>query len=91
MINDITNKDFWKATGIRCLRSFLSVIAGAQSISPIITEIDWRVTLLSALSTTFWIFIACVMAGLPEVKFQNDLIQLSELNEEPDVDEEVED
>lgn len=61
------NKAFWKATGIRCARSFLSVVLGAQAGSNLITEIDWKATLILATSTTFWIFLACIMAGLPEV------------------------
>lgn len=67
MNNNLTNKTWWKATGIRCLRSFLSVILGAQSANVLITDIDWKTTILAALTTTFWIFIACVIAGLPEV------------------------
>lgn len=64
------SKDFWKATGIRCLRSFLSVILGARTGNVLITEIDWKVTLIAAISATFWIFIACIIAGLPEVNYK---------------------
>lgn len=60
--------EFWKATGIRCARSFISVILGAQAGSNLITEIDWKATLILATSTTFWIFLACILAGLPEVE-----------------------
>lgn len=62
------NNQFWKATGIRCARSFISVVLGAQAGSNLITEIDWKSTLILATSTTFWIFLACILAGLPEVK-----------------------
>lgn len=67
------NKEFWKATGIRCLRSFLSVILGARTGDALITDIDWKVTLIAAVSATFWIFIACLLAGLPEVKLSDTL------------------
>lgn len=67
------NKQFWKATGIRCLRSFLSVILGARTGNVLITEIDWKVTLIAAISATFWIFIACIIAGLPEVEYQQHI------------------
>ena len=73
------DKEFWKATGIRCLRSFLSVIIGAQSVNMLLTEIDWEATLLAAVSTTFWIFLACIYAGLPEVDAVQALKQLEEL------------
>ena len=68
MNESITSKEFWKATGIRCARSFISVVLGAQAGSNLITEIDWKSTLILATSTTFWIFLACILAGLPEVK-----------------------
>lgn len=84
------DKEFWKATGIRCLRSFISVIIGAQSVSLLITEIDWKATLLAAVSTTFWIFLACIYAGLPEVDAVQALKQLEELRPEPEVDDEDE-
>lgn len=62
------NKEFWKATGIRCLRTFISTIMGVWTADKLITEIDWKVTLLAAVSTTVYIFLACVLAGLPEVE-----------------------
>ena len=82
------DKEFWKATGIRCLRSFISVIIGAQSVSLLLTEIDWKATLLAAASTTFWIFLACIYAGLPEVDAVQALKQLEDLRPEPVTDEE---
>jgi hypothetical protein len=69
----ITSKEFWKATGIRCARSFISVVLGAQAGSNLITEIDWKSTLILATSTTFWIFLACILAGLPEVKMSEHI------------------
>lgn len=81
---DITSREFWKATAIRCLRSFLSVILGAQSANLLITEIDWKSTLIAALTTTLWIFIACVLAGLPEVKLEQTLYDLDNPGVEED-------
>ena len=83
------NKEFWKATGIRCLRSFLSVILGAQTGNlTLITDIDWRSTLIAAVSTTFWILIACILAGLPEV---NAAATIYALENAPDGDDEEDD
>jgi len=82
------NKEFWKATGIRCLRSFLSVILGARTGDALITDIDWKVTLIAAVSATFWIFIACLLAGLPEVKLSGTLYALDNDPYDEDDDEE---
>ena len=64
---------FWKATGIRCLRTFLTTILGVWTADTLITDIDWKAMLLSAFSTTGYIFIVCVIGGLPEVKLQEHL------------------
>lgn len=61
------NKKFWRAVGIRCLRTFLTTILGVWTAGTLITDVDWKYTLMSAVSTTIYIFITCVVAGLPEV------------------------
>lgn len=61
------NMKFWRAVGIRCLRTFLTTILGVWTAGTLITEVDWKYTLMSAVSTTIYIFITCVVAGLPEV------------------------
>lgn len=66
-------KDFWRATAIRCARSFISVIMGVWTVDTLVTEIDWKATLLAAFSTTFYIFLACILAGLPEVNNLNTI------------------
>lgn len=62
------NKEFWRATGIRCLRTFLTTILGVWTGGQLITEVDWKFTLISAISATVYIFITCILAGLPEVE-----------------------
>lgn len=67
MNNNITNKTWWYATGIRLLRTFLTTIMGCWTADKLVTEVDWRATLIAAVSSTLYIFIACLIAGLPEV------------------------
>lgn len=87
----MNNIEFWKATAIRCARSFISVIMGVWTAGTLITEIDWKTTLLAAFSTTVYIFLACVLAGLPEVKLANTLYDLdNDPDDEEDDDEEGE-
>ena len=66
---------FWKATGIRCIRTFLTTILGVWTAGTLITDVDWKTTLISALSATVYIFIVCVVGGLPEVKYKEHLYQ----------------
>ena len=82
------SKTFWKATGIRCLRTFLTTILGVWTAGTLITEIDWKATLLAAFSTTIYIFIVCIVGGLPEVKAKQSLHQY---HDEPSDSEVVDD
>ena len=63
-------KEFWKATGVRCLRTFLVTILACWSSDQLITTVDWRYTLIASVSATVYIFILCVLAGLPEVPIE---------------------
>lgn len=49
------------------MRTFLTTILGVWTAGTLITDVDWKYTLMSAVSTTIYIFITCVVAGLPEV------------------------
>lgn len=66
------NKAFWKATGVRLIRTFLTTILGVWTAGTLITDIDWKTTLLSAFSATVYILIVCVIGGLPEVNDVDD-------------------
>lgn len=65
-------REFWKATVIRLIRTFLTTILGVWTAGQLITDIDWGTTLLSAGSATVYIFILCLAQGLPEVKEDED-------------------
>lgn len=80
-------KAFWKATLIRCIRTFLTAILGVWTAGTLITEIDWKATLLAAFSTTVYIFILCVVRGLPEVELENNMY----MNEDEPADSVTED
>ena len=69
------NKTFWKATGVRLIRTFLTTILGVWTAGTLITDIDWKATLISAFSATVYILILCIVAGLPEVKAKQNLYQ----------------
>lgn len=68
IINRIVNNEFIKSTAVRCLRTFLTTILGVWTAGTLITDVDWRTTLISALSATVYIFIVCLIGGLPEIK-----------------------
>ena len=70
------NKDFWKAAGIRALRTFIQVILAVWTAGQLITEVDWKFLLLSAFSSAVYSMLTSILAGLPEVKLSDTLIAL---------------
>lgn len=61
-------RDWLRATAIRCARTFLTTILGVWTADKLITDVDWKATLLAAASTTVYIFVLCIVGGLPEVE-----------------------
>lgn len=81
--------DFWKAAGIRALRTFIQVILAVWTAGQLITEVDWKFLLLSAFSSAVYSLLTSVLAGLPEVALTDTLYALD--NEPYDEEEDEED
>ena len=81
--------EFWKAAGVRALRTFIQVILAVWTAGQLITEVDWKFVLLSAFSTAVYSLLTSILAGLPEVNTLNTLYALdNEPDEEDDEEEE---
>lgn len=65
--------EFWKAAGIRALRTFLQVILAVWTAGQLITEVDWRFLLMSAFSSAVYSLLTSILAGLPEVQLADTL------------------
>lgn len=79
------NGEFWKAAGIRAVRTFLQVILAVWTAGQLITEVDWRFLILSAFSSAVYSLLTSVLAGLPEVALADTLY---DLDNDPDEDDE---
>lgn len=66
-MNRFNWKEWLTATLVRCVRTFLTTILGVWTAGTLITDVDWPTTLLAAGSATAYIFVLCLVAGLPEV------------------------
>ena len=80
--------EFWKAAGIRALRTFIQVILAVWTAGQLITEVDWKFLLLSAFSSAVYSVLTSILSGLPEVNLTDTLYAL---DNEPYDDEEDED
>lgn len=78
------NKEFWKAAGIRALRTFIQVILAVWTAGQLITEVDWKFLLMSAFSSAVYSMLTSILAGLPEVALTDTLYAL---DNDPDEDE----
>ena len=60
--------EFWKATGIRALRTFLQVVLALWTSGKLITEVNWKFVIVSAFSAAVYSVITSIATGLPEVE-----------------------
>ena len=81
----MNNIEFWKAAGIRALRTFIQVILAVWTAGQLITEVDWKFLLMSAFSSAVYSLLTSILAGLPEVQFADTLYSLDNEGEiDPD-------
>lgn len=66
-----------QAAAIRAVKTFLQTILGVWTAGTLITDIDWKVTLLAAFSAAAYSVITSVVTGLPEVD-SGDYIEVEE-------------
>lgn len=78
----MNNIEFWKAAGIRALRTFLQVILAVWTAGQLITEVDWRFLLMSAFSSAVYSLLTSILSGLPEVQLADTLYALDNDGEE---------
>lgn len=91
MIEDIMNKDFWKATLIRAIKTICQTAVATIGTTAMIEDVNWALVLSASALAGILSILTSISAGLPEVKYQQSLEQLAELREEPLTDEEDED
>lgn len=78
-------KDFWKATAIRACRTFIQAILAVWTAGTVITQVDWKVVLLSAFSAAVYSVLTSIMTGLPEVEYKQHVYMSAEEPEDSEV------
>lgn len=76
--------EFWKAAGIRSIRTFIQVVLAVWTAGQLITEVDWKFVLLSAFSSAVYSLLTSILAGLPEVNLTDSLYALDNVPTEDD-------
>lgn len=82
MINDILDKDFWKALLIRVIKTWCQAfvgVVGVDGAGRTLAEVDWWFAISAATVAAIICLVWNIGAGLPEVKYVQNLEQLEEI------------
>ena len=64
---EITSADFWKAAGIRALKTFCQTAIAAIGTTALIEEVNWLVVGSASLLAAILSVLTSIVTGLPEV------------------------
>ena len=81
------NKEFWKATGIRALRTICQTAIASIGTAIVITEVDWRYVLSASLLAGLLSVLTSIATGLPEVEYAQHVYMSKEEPEDSSIDE----
>lgn len=62
------NKEFWKATAIRALRTVCQTAVATIGTTALITEVDWAVVVSASALAGLLSVLTSIATGLPEVE-----------------------
>lgn len=61
------NTDFWKATGIRALRTICQTAVAMIGTNMVISEVDWKMVISASILAGILSVLTSIATGLPEV------------------------
>lgn len=67
MLNDIKNKEFWKATAIRAIKTVCQTAIATIGTSTLIEQVNWLVVLSASALAGILSVLTSIVTGLPEV------------------------
>lgn len=65
--NEITSPEFWKAAGIRALKTFCQTAIAAVGTTALIEQVNWLVVGSASLLAAILSLLTSIATGLPEV------------------------
>ena len=66
LVNNIKNSKWWKAAGVRAIKTFAQAAIASIGTALVLSAVDWQYTLSAAILAAI-LSILTSLAGLPEV------------------------
>lgn len=66
--NDVTSISFWKATGIRALRTFCQVAIATIGTTALFQDVNWAVVASASFLAAILSVLTSIATGLPEAE-----------------------
>ena len=67
MLNDLKNKDFWKAPAIRSIKTICQTAIATIGTASLLSEVNWLVVASASLLAGILSVLTSIVVGLPEV------------------------
>ena len=67
MLNDIKNKDFWRVTAIRAIKTVCQTAIATIGTASVLSEVNWLVVASASILSGILSVLTSIVAGLPEV------------------------
>lgn len=66
-MNNIFNKNWWKASLIRCIRTVAQSAIGSIGAATVLGDVNWPIVASAAILSGVLSVLTSIVAGLPEV------------------------
>ena len=84
------SKEFWKATGIRALRTVCQTAVATIGTAIVVTEVDWKYVISASVLAGVLSVLTSIATGLPEVEYAEHVYMSKEEPEDSYIDEDYE-
>ena len=84
------SKEFWKATGIRALRTICQTAVAMIGTSAVMSDVDWKVVVSASALSGILSVLTSIATGLPEVEYAEHVHMSKEEPEDSWIDDDYE-
>ena len=67
MLDNLQNKDFWRATAVRAIKTVCQTAIATIGTSTIMSDVNWKIVISASVLAGILSVLTSIAAGLPEV------------------------